>query len=203
MVRGALGLERWCIAGAGLGGAVALEYALRHPGATAGLVLVGVPPSWRFFEQPTSILSPAHPEAWREEGARRALDGSADATRAWLSLLLLADVRNPGVRSRVLDSARVSVPALAAFRDELLGEPPWDVENRLAEIHCPVLVVAGARDAQVPLQFSQLLANGLPESELAVFESSGSLPAEEEPERFDEVVAAFLAKVRVSGAGRA
>jgi ABC-type branched-subunit amino acid transport system permease subunit/pimeloyl-ACP methyl ester carboxylesterase len=201
VVRAALGLERWCVAGSGLGGAVALEYAVRHPGATAGLVLVGVPPSWRFFEHPASILSPTHPDAWREEGARRALDGSDSATRSWLSLLLQADVRNPAVRSRVLDSANVSVPALAAFRDELLGEPPWDVESRLGEIRCPVLVVAGRRDAQVPLQFSKLLADKLAGGELAVFESSGSVPAEEEPERFDGVVAGFLAELALLGGG--
>ena len=202
-VRAALGLERWCVAGSGVGGAVALEYALQHPAATAGLVLVGVPPSWRFFELPASILSPAHPESWREEAARRALDGSDGAARAWLSLLLLSDVRNPAVRSRLLETARVSVPALVAHRDALLGEPPWDVEDRLAEIRCPVLVVAGARDAQVPLVLSRLLADRLPNAELVVFESSGSLPADEEPERFDDVAAAFLRRLPVPEVGDA
>jgi ABC-type branched-subunit amino acid transport system permease subunit/pimeloyl-ACP methyl ester carboxylesterase len=202
-IRLALGLDRFCLAASGLGGAVALEYVLRHPEETLGLVLVGVPPSWRFFEQPTSILSPAHPNAWREEGARRALDGTQDATRAWLETLLLADLRDAAVRSRLLETARVSVPALAGLRDELLSDPPWDVEERLGEIRCPVLVIAGTRDAQVPLPLSELLAARLPGAELAVLDSSGGFPADEEPERFDAVVAAFLDRLRSVDGGDA
>src|SRR4029077_18867984 len=106
-----------------------------------------------------------------------------------------ADVRDAKLRSRLLTSTRVSVAGLAALRGELLGEPPWDLEVRLGEIGCPALVVAGARDAQVPLTLSELLARHLLASELVVFGESGGQPADEEPEGFDAAVAAFLGRV--------
>ena len=195
-LRQALGLGRFCLSTSGLGGAVVLEYALRHPQEIAGLLLVGVPPSWRFFEDPASILSPAHPYAWREEGARRSLDGTPRTTRAWIESLHSTESRRGSVPASRLETPRVSVIALRALREDLLGDPPWDVEAKLGELECPALVVAGARDAQVPLSLSELLAARLPAAELVVFESSGGLPADDEPERFGAAVGSFLARLR-------
>jgi pimeloyl-ACP methyl ester carboxylesterase len=192
-LRAELGVDEWVLFGSSLGGAVALEYALAHPTSTAGLVLVGTPVSWRFYEDPGSIYSPTHPDAWREEEARRALDGSDGAGRAWLETVL-----GPAARTRALREfaarARVSAAGLSALRAELLADPPWDLEPRLPEISCPVLVVAGRRDAEVPLREAETLAARLPHARLAVFDASAR-PAEEEPERFRAEVSAFLEAV--------
>ena len=194
-VRDALGMERWVVAASGLGSMPALEYALRHPEATAGLVLGGGTASWRFYEDPFSIYSPTHAEAWREEAARRALDGSTAAERAWLQTVLELSLRKRRLLTGLVRSTSVSASRLGALRDELLGDPPWDIESRLEEIEAPSLVLAGSHDRQIPLSFARVLCERLPHAELVLFEASGSLPAEEEPERFVSVVAAFLARV--------
>src|SRR5439155_10727518 len=110
-------------------------------------------------------------------GARRSLDGSERATRVWLSVLLAADVRDTGVRSRLIEGARVSVPGISAFRDDLLGEPPWDVEARLGDIRCPALVIAGARDAEVPRPLPNLLPAQFPPVGSFVLEPYGGSPS--------------------------
>jgi proline iminopeptidase len=193
-VRTALGIDEWVPVGWSLGGAAALEYTLSHPAATARLVLVCSPSSWRFYEDPASIYNPLHPDSWREEEARRALDGTERTSRAWLELTLGDAMRNEAAVDEFLEGAQLSPPALHALRDDLLADPPWDAEDRLGEITCPVLVVAGRHDTQVPPAAAETLAALLPRAELALFDASGHHPAEEEPARFREVVTDFLSR---------
>jgi proline iminopeptidase len=88
-------------------------------------------------------------------------------------------------------------------RDEVLGDPPWDVEDELAAVRCPALVVSGRYDTQCPPRWSELIHERIAGSELVRFERSGHFPFEEEPERFREVVAAFLARVAATSAPEA
>jgi proline iminopeptidase len=80
-LRRALGVERWVVSGTSTGGMTALEYGLRYPESVSGLVCIGGAASWRFLEDPGCIYNPEHPEAWREEEARLALDGSEQANK--------------------------------------------------------------------------------------------------------------------------
>jgi L-proline amide hydrolase len=67
----------------------------------------------------------------------------------------------------------------------------WDVRPRLAEITTPALVARGRYDMCTEAVAATLLA-GLPHARAAVFEESSHMPALEEPERYREVVGAFL-----------
>jgi len=77
----------------------------------------------------------------------------------------------------------------------VLGDPPWDVEDELAEIRCPTLIMCGRHDTQCPLPWSELMHDRIPDSELAVFEGSGHFPFEEEPDGFRAGVGEFLASL--------
>ncbi|MEI6452404.1 MAG: alpha/beta hydrolase, partial [Actinomycetes bacterium] len=70
----------------------------------------------------------------------------------------------------------------------------WDVRGRLAGITAPALVVGGRYDECTPA-IQEDLHRRLPGSEWTVFERSAHLPHLEEPERFREVVEAFLERV--------
>ena len=56
----------------------------------------------------------------------------------------------------------------------------------------PTLVVVGRYDAICPVQFSQEIADGIPNARLEIFEYSGHNPPADEPEKFQKIVLDFL-----------
>ena len=67
----------------------------------------------------------------------------------------------------------------------------WDITDRLGEIDVPTLITAGAYDEFTPVQ-AQRVNEGIRGSELVTFENSSHMQFTEEPERYREVVSAFL-----------
>ena len=64
----------------------------------------------------------------------------------------------------------------------------------MPEITVPVLVTVGRHDWITPLEASEELAAGLPNSELVVFEHSGHSPQSEEHGLYLKTVRDFLAQ---------
>jgi pimeloyl-ACP methyl ester carboxylesterase len=54
------------------------------------------------------------------------------------------------------------------------------------------LLIVGRHDPQTPVRVSRALHQRIPDSQLVVFQRSGHAPFLEEPERFTEVLTAFL-----------
>lgn len=69
--------------------------------------------------------------------------------------------------------------------------PGYDARDLLPEIGVPSLVIAGARDLVEPARIRPL-ADGLPNAEFLVLESSGHFAPVEEPRAFREAVFGFL-----------
>lgn len=69
--------------------------------------------------------------------------------------------------------------------------PGYDARDLLPEIAVPSLVIAGAHDLMEPARLRPL-ADGLPDAEFRVLESSGHFAPVEEPEAFREAVFRFL-----------
>lgn len=70
----------------------------------------------------------------------------------------------------------------------------WDRTDRLSEIDEPVLVATGRHDELTPA-CSETLHNGLPNSQLAIFENSSHVPFWEEREEYVQVLREFLLSV--------
>ena len=64
--------------------------------------------------------------------------------------------------------------------------------SRLGRITAPTLVVWGSGDRLIPLPYGQAYANGIPGARLVVIDACGHLPPIEQPDRFADVVLAFL-----------
>jgi 3-oxoadipate enol-lactonase len=75
-----------------------------------------------------------------------------------------------------------SIRALARF----------DVRSRLDQVRCPTLVVAGDRDATVPLAAKALLSRTIPGAELLVIPDSGHATPADQAERFNAALLAFV-----------
>jgi proline iminopeptidase len=68
----------------------------------------------------------------------------------------------------------------------------WDLTARLDEISAPTLVLVGKDDFICPPSRAKILQEGIPNSEMVVFENSGHIPYIEEPEGFFEAVRGWL-----------
>jgi pimeloyl-ACP methyl ester carboxylesterase len=72
-----------------------------------------------------------------------------------------------------------------------------DVEDRLADVIQPVLLVAGRHDRVCPVAAAEQMAQLLPNNELQVFEDSAHMMFVEQTADYLEAVRAFLAPIRV------
>ena len=66
--------------------------------------------------------------------------------------------------------------------------------DRLKEVRAPTLILAGRHDPEAPLPCSEELLQGIPGSNLVIFEKSGHFPFVEEAPLFAQTVGAFLGK---------
>ena len=69
-----------------------------------------------------------------------------------------------------------------------------DYASRLGDVQAPTLLLVGRHDPQTPLACSQELVAGISNATLLIFEHSGHSPFIEDPVRFRQELASFLAK---------
>ena len=166
-------------------GAVALIGAQRRPDRVRRLVVVNAVPllpgyRWHWVAR-----------MWRRRGVGEAFN--ATSTR-FATVLLLRQARadrrpmpdefvdmiwsrfDRGTRRAILELYR------SAPEDELAT-----AGSRLGEIGCPALVVWGARDPYIPLEFGHAYADRLPGAELVELPDAGHWPWIERPDVVDRV----------------
>ena len=80
-----------------------------------------------------------------------------------------------------------------AYIDSLKAIVGWSVADRLGTIDCPTLVIAADED-YTPVAFKQAYVSKMPRAELLVISDSRHFTPVEKPERFNEVLLAFLSK---------
>ena len=200
-VRDALGLDRVHVFGSSWGGMLAMEYALTQPAGLATLVLSSSPASIPLWAEETDRLRNELPAE-----VRHVLDtaelGSPEYEKAQADFYarhVCRIVPNP-------DCVLRTVAGIAEHPDVYLHmQGPnefvitgtlkdWDITARLPEIRVPTLITAGRHDEFTPRQ-AEVVHHGIPGSELVTFEDSSHMQFTEEPERYHDVVAAFLDRV--------
>jgi pimeloyl-ACP methyl ester carboxylesterase len=84
------------------------------------------------------------------------------------------------------------------FLRQLEAWAAHDTLDRLASITVPTLVIAGDEDLITPPRLGRVVADGIPGAELVILEGEAHQPFQETPERFNELVADFWARVEGS-----
>jgi proline iminopeptidase len=180
------------------GGFLALDYALRYPQHVAGLVLCSTSASAGHAPLAVELAaSRGMPEALAalRRGLTTPSGSDSEFAESWRSILPLYFHKNDPERAasafaKTIFSAEGYNRAFFSW----LGR--FDVRDRLCEIGVPTLVLSGADDWIMPPQLAgNALTEGLRHAEQVVFEHSGHFPFIEEPERFTEVVSAWLRRV--------
>lgn len=198
-----LRLRRVAVAGASLGGRVALELALGHRPRVSRLVLVNA------FGLGRPQVRPLYPLAALpgvgELGMRAAARGLQVAPQDWVRRIVTRLAGASGDVDRLVDDAYVEqlrrqygeeswrAAYLATVRSLLTLSGGADLSARLPGIEIPVLLVWGSADPLFPLEHATRAHRLLPDSRLVVIEGAGHTPEAERPEQFNKALLDFLA----------
>jgi proline-specific peptidase len=185
-----LGIERPIVFGTSFGGFVALNYALRHPDHPAKLVLsstaarIQLNRSVAMFERLGGAEVRSVAERFFEEPTVENLDDYLRVCGPYYT----QRPRPPEILARVTRRPEVSEHF---FRGELLT---FDLTQRLNQLCCPVLLLAGELDPMVTIEDAEELAAGLPRERLRFvrFADAGHMLANEQPEAVLNLVREFV-----------
>jgi pimeloyl-ACP methyl ester carboxylesterase len=173
----AIEIPRAVVGGNSLGGHVALEMALAHPDPdrVSGLILTG---SSGLFERSFTRGVPHRPsEAYVRQKMEEIFFDPRLVTPEWVESVRRL-VTSPASALRVLRFAR------AAKRHNM--------EDRLAAIKVPVLLVWGEHDRITPPEVAERFHALLPDSRLSFLPRCGHAPMLEQAEAFSAAVTAWL-----------
>jgi pimeloyl-ACP methyl ester carboxylesterase len=180
-----LGHQEAILVGHSAGGGVAVEAALTKPERVKGLVLVapaleGRKPSWFMKVPQVRRLGP-------------------------LFVRIIARVGERGIRQSWYDEATLTPQVFEGYKKPLraenwdrglwsftLASTPGNLQEGLASLQMPALVISGEHDRIVPLDKSLAAALPLKGSHLVIIPGTGHLPQEEQPGAFLEAVLNWL-----------
>ena len=181
--------------GCSLGGGLALDFALRHPGRVIGLVLIGTSVTgapWSATEAESQI------EAAEEDAYERGDLDMLNRVQAheWLD----------GPRAQ---SGRVSGPVRALFMDmnaTALAKPaltkeerPADAWRRVDEVGAPTLLMVGDEDFTALIDRHEHLSEEMPNAFAAVLEGAAHIPSIERPDLVNSLLLEFLDAIEGGG----
>lgn len=170
----ALELPAAALGGHSMGGAIALEAALRAPGRVRGLALLSV--TARLFVAPSLL----------EQLLR-----DVDAARRWIVENGYGAATPQSVRALGLQQLAEVAPDV--LHGDFIACSTFDRRSRLDAVRCPALVLCGAEDRLTPLKYVRALQEALPASRLEVLPGAGHMLPMECPQAVGQAVAQFLA----------
>lgn len=190
-----LGVNKAHLLGMSMGGAAALDFALRYPEMVRSLVLAGSALSG--FNDPDEEAD----SRWQPvEDAERAgdLERQADLmVQIWaVGEGRRVDQVPDSVRRRIHDMTMQHL--LLSMDESLEQEPDHPAVERLDEIHVPTLVIIGANDVSGIRKIADVLAHGIAGAREVVMADSAHVPNMEHPGDFNHLVLDFLATVPLS-----
>ncbi|HXW76549.1 MAG TPA: alpha/beta hydrolase [Candidatus Eremiobacteraceae bacterium] len=164
------------VAGNSLGGAIAIEWALRYPADVAGLILLG--------------------SGARLKVAPRIFERIDDAWPACIDELIDLSVAHSApasLRERIGEWHRAV--GRESTRRDYANCDAWDAMDRVAAIAAPTLIVVGAEDRMTPPKYAQLLQQKIAGSSLELIEGAGHLAHAERPELVGAAIRRAFASV--------
>lgn len=180
----ALGTVPAHVVGLSMGGMIAFELALHFPEILKSLTVVNSYPEMR-VETPAEYF-----QMWQ-----RFLILDLLGMRKMGEVLSKRLFIKPGqAELRRMFVERWAENDKQAYKASLRAILGWDVEGRLGEIRCPVLVIASDGD-YMPLEDKRNYVAKIPNARLAVIEDARHAVTVEKPEQFNRVLDEFLSSL--------
>jgi len=185
----ALGIESAHVAGFSMGGAVAQELAINHPGLVRSLVLSGT------WTAPDVFLRRMF-ASWM--AAARTASYDREMLESFFLWIYSRGWHEDGTVDRLIDETLAS--PLAQGPDGFFAQAQacidWEgAAERLREVTVPALVVVGDADITCPPRLSRPIVEAIPHAELAVIEGGAHQPFQEKPDEYNAIVAGFWTRV--------
>ena len=174
--------EKALVAGASMGGCVALAFAERHPQRTAALALIDT----------TAWYGEDAPAQW-EERARKALEGGLAALVDFQVTRWFSDAFRAAQPQLVAAAVAVFLrndPQSYAASCRMLGAA--DLRRALGAIRVPTAVLVGEEDYATPVAMAQALHDGIEGSTLAVLKNARHLTPLEKPDEIANELSKLL-----------
>jgi pimeloyl-ACP methyl ester carboxylesterase len=180
------GLASVSVVGTSLGGMVAQELALAHPGRVDRLVLVATIPGGRLTA--AMPFRTAYLLAWGP------LMADEVRLRGFVSHTLGAQTvrRRPEVVERLLARKRAHPQSEQAWRAQATAGVLFDLRGRQRRITQPTLIMQGTADQVVNPANGEVLAGLIPDARLEYVDGTGHLLYWDEPKRFVRAVTSFV-----------
>jgi 3-oxoadipate enol-lactonase len=195
-----LGLARAAVVGCSRGGQIALDFAIERPERVSRLVWVcsGVG-GW---EAPDELFQPEEIALWEAMEAAEAAgeheNVAALDVRVWVDGPLQPEGRAAeAVRRKVYTMALQNYQAHSHRMGEGFAPQPLEPPalGRLGEVRAPTLAIVGELDPAATAAAAAILAQGVPNCRVERFPDCAHLPNLEQPERFNQLLLAFLSGV--------
>ncbi|HLF10787.1 MAG TPA: alpha/beta fold hydrolase [Gammaproteobacteria bacterium] len=190
-----VGLERFPLLGISQGGAIAVEYAVRHPESVTHLVLYGS------YAQGPYVRGEERARRHRAmmELVRTGWGDDNPAFRQLFACIFIPEAKPEQVRWFGELMARTTNPHMAARILEAFATV--DLTARLPHVRCPTIVLH-ARDDYVPFEQGRMLAAGIPGARFSALEGRNHILLDDEPAwpRFRAAVHDFLGESIVGSA---
>jgi pimeloyl-ACP methyl ester carboxylesterase len=186
-----LGIERVHLVVHDFGGPFGLVWALQHPDRWASVVLlnIGVAPGYQWHSMAKRWRTPILGEliqAWiPRSGWRRAMQRSSPRGLPRGFVDKMYDDYNRETRRTVLALYRATPDP---------GKVAAEMGAALAALHKPALVVWGAKDPFIGVQFAERQREFFDVQQLEILPESSHWPFQDDPERVRELILPFLAR---------
>ena len=198
----AMGFERYATLGHSYGAFVVLQHAVDYAGEPAATIVSSGVPSARFLAAVQDNLAAFEPVELREQvTASWAREAEAQTQEECAALLHdqlpfhFADPTDWRI-DEYEERTEGGVYAPAVLRHFAVAEYGGiELEDRLADVTHPVLVLAGRHDRTCVVEGGEAIAAGIPGAQLAIFEASGHMTFVEENEAYLGAVRRFLQSV--------
>ena len=171
-----LRLPPCALGGHSMGGAIALEFALRYPARLAGLVLVGTGARLRVAPE---IL----------DGIANDFDGTIARLADWAH----GEHVDPNLQRIYMRRLR-EVDRLV-IRDDFLACDAFDRRADVAGIASPTLIICGDADRMTPVKLSQSLAGQIKSAHLVTITDAGHMVMLEQPTIVAGAIREFLGRL--------
>lgn len=199
-LRDYFGLEKIILIGGSYGGMVALSYAIKYPEKVQALIVMATAGSYHFLEKAKQILQQkGTPEQikiaeylwagnFKDE---KHLRQYFQVTASLYSLTY--DHRQDAYATNNTNNFKrtiLSVDAINLAFSTFLRE--YNIVNQLFKITAPTLVIGAENDWICAPEFSQEIAEKIPNSTLKIFENCGHLIKADQPEKLIKEIHYFL-----------